>query len=226
MTHKNLYKNNKKLPIRINKEPLEIYDLDGNFLKIQARKEFFDEAKKEYFEKGKVSKQVKRVLLLLMTSNGKIVIQKRNKHKYDNAGLFDKTLGGHVIAEDTNNLTLIKESAEELGFPASIVSSEEFPNIIKKTDLRIVGIFKKIETIDKFPSVRITPKGEFVQPYINTTYVGYYDGPIQFIDGETSGIEVFMLDELKQELKKYPERFTEDLKILIKKYEKYLKPIK
>jgi hypothetical protein len=34
------------------------------------------------------------------------------------------------------------------------------------------------------------------------------------------------LNELEEELIKYPEKFTEDLKKLIKKYRKYLKPIK
>ena len=56
-------------------------------------------------------------------------------------------------------------------------------------------------------------------------YVGYYDGAIKFRDGEASGIEVLSLDELKEELTTHPEKFTEDLKFMIEKYEKYLVPI-
>jgi hypothetical protein len=57
---------------------------------------------------------------------------------------------------------------------------------------------------------------------MNEFYVGYYDGPIKFKDGECSGIEVFSLDELKEELKIFPEKFTEDLKFMVEKYEEYL----
>jgi hypothetical protein len=57
---------------------------------------------------------------------------------------------------------------------------------------------------------------------MTTIYIGYYDGAIRFKDGEATGIEVFSLDELKLELKEHPEKFTEDLKFMIEKYEKYL----
>ena len=67
---------------------------------------------------------------------------------------------------------------------------------------------------------------KFVQPYITTIFIGYYNGAIRFVDGESSGIEVFSLDELKEEIRKNPEKFTEDIKFMIKKYEKYLVPIK
>lgn len=46
---------------------------------------------------------------------------------------------------------------------------------------------------------------------MTTIYLGYYDGPIKFVDGESCGIEVFSLNELEEELKKNKERFTEDV---------------
>ena len=141
--------------------------------------------------------------------------------------MFDKTIGGHVEKDDTFNLTLIKECAEELGFPASILSNKEFDKAIKNTDLRVVGLFKKVEIINNFQSVRLTKKREsFIQPYIHATYVGHYDGPIQFIDGESSGIQLFSIEELKEEIRVNPTEFTEDLKFMVQKYEKYLIPIK
>jgi hypothetical protein len=57
-------------------------------------------------------------------------------------------------------------------------------------------------------------------------YVWYYDWPIQFIDWKCSGIEVFFIGELKEKIKESPDKFTEDLKFMVKNYEKYLKPIK
>ncbi|MDR2540852.1 MAG: hypothetical protein LBD11_03575 [Candidatus Peribacteria bacterium] len=72
----------------------------------------------------------------------------------------------------------------------------------------------------KTPDIYITK-----QPHITTIYCGYYDGAIKFKDGEATGIEVFSLAELKEEIANYPERFTEDLKFMIEKYGKYLIPV-
>ena len=208
-------------------EMLAVYDLKGKFLRTEERNKYYAAIKEEFAKKGKIKTQIKRSTLILVNSKGHIVIQRRNKHKHENPGLFDKTIGGHVEEGDTFNLTIIKECAEELGFPASILSNKEFSKAIQNTDLRIVGLFRKIETTNNFQSVRITKSGEsFVQPYIHTTYIGYYDGPIQFIDGESSGIQLFSIEELKEDIRVNPTEFTEDLKFMANKYEKYLVPIK
>jgi len=208
-------------------ELLEIYDLKENLLEVKDRKKFYSEIKEEFKKTGKITKQVKSVRLLLMNSNGRIYLQKRSNKKDENPGLYDKTIGGHVSAGDSYNMTVVRECAEELGFPAAILQEDEFNRAVKVTDLNIVGIFRKFKYINNFESVRISKKGDkFVQPYMNTMYIGYYDGAIKFVDGESSGIEVFSLEELKQEIKENPDKFTEDLKFMIKKYEKYLKPIK
>ena len=162
-----------------------------------------------------------------MNSSGRIYLQKRSKIKSENAGLYDKTVGGHVSAGDSFDMTVIRECAEELGFPATVLSPEEFEKSIKVTNLDIIGIFKKIEYIPNFTSERIIKNNsKFLQPYMTSIYIGYYDGPIKFVDGESSGIEVFSLDELKEEILENPNKFTEDIKFMVKKYEKYLIAIK
>tara|TARA_Y100000310_G_C20261689_1_gene613927 strand:- start:26 stop:658 length:633 start_codon:yes stop_codon:yes gene_type:complete len=208
-------------------EKLEIYDLKGKLINIQERKKFYTGIKKEFDKKGKISKQVKSIRVLLLNSKGRIYLQKRARNKSENAGLYDKTVGGHVSAGDTFGMTLIRESAEELGFAAAVLSFEDFESAIKVTDLSIIGLFKKVDYITNFNSTRISKKGfKFIQPYMTSIFVGYYDGAIRFVDGESSGIEVFSLKELKDEIKNNPDKFTEDLKFMIKRYEKYLKPIK
>jgi len=207
-------------------EMLEVYDLEGNFLKVQDRGQFYKEIKSEFAKKGKISRQLKRIGILLMNSKGKIVIQRRNWHKNENPGLYDKTIGGHVVQGDSFNLTVIKECAEELGFPVSILSAESFDQAIKNVDLRIVGFFKKVDYMSNFISIRRTKQGkEFRQPYMQNVYIGYYNGPIQFIDGESRGIELFTYEELQSEIVKHPNDYTEDLKFMVKKYKKFLVPI-
>jgi len=208
-------------------EKLEIYDLKDNLIEVKERSKFYFEIKEEFKKTGKITKQVKGIRLLLMNSQGRIYLQKRSKIKDENPGVYDKTVGGHVAAEDTWSMTTIRECAEELGFPASILPPKEFARAIKVTDLGIVGIFRKIDYISNFLSTRVTKKGEkFVQPWMTTIYIGYYDGAIRFVDGESSGIEVFSLEELKQEIQDNPNKFTEDLKFMINKYQQFLKPIK
>ena len=207
-------------------EKLEIYDLEGNLLEIKDRKKAYSEFKDEFKKTGKVSKQVKTIRLLLMNSSGRIYLQKRSKIKEENSGLYDKTVGGHVSAGDTFDMTVIRECAEELGFPAAVLTVKEFDKAVKVTDLSIVGLFKEVDYMKDFNSTRILNKGKFVQPFITKMYVGYYNGPIKFVDGESSGIEVFSLEELEKELEDVPEKFTEDIKFMVKKYEEFLKPIK
>ncbi|MFA4946638.1 MAG: NUDIX domain-containing protein [Candidatus Micrarchaeia archaeon] len=207
-------------------ELLETYDLKGKFLGVVERKKFYQEIKQEFKETGRITRKVKTIRALLLNSNGRIYLQKRSKFKDANAGKYDKTVGGHVMQDDSFELTLTRECAEELGFPATIVSEKEFEKATKNTNLSIVAIFKKIDNIQNFESKRTIVNGTIIQPYITNIYLGYYEGPLQFMDGESSGIEVFSLDELKQEIREHPDKFTEDLKFMVKKYEKYLKPIK
>jgi len=211
----------------INSEKLEIYDLNSELIEIKGRKEFYSEIKNEFKETGKITKKVKSIKLILINSSGRIYLQKRSKIKAENSGKYDKTVGGHISAGDSFDMTVIRECAEELGFPAAVLAPEEFEKAIKVTDLNIIGIFKKIEYLPNFMSERISNDGtSILQPLMNSMYFGYYDGPIKFVDGESSGIEVFSLDELKEEMKNNPDKFTEDIKFIIEKYERLLVPIR
>ena len=206
-------------------EQLEIYDLNSKLLGVQERAEFYTEIKAEFAKTGKISRKVKSIRLLLMNSNGRIYLQKRSRTKSENAGMYDKSVGGHVSVEESFELTVVRECAEELGFPATILKNEEFRKAIKGIDLSIIGVFREVDLLQNFQSVRVLENGsKIVQPFISSMYIGYYDGPIKFIDGECSGIEVFSLEELKTELKKNPAKFTEDLKFMIEKYESFLVP--
>ncbi len=207
-------------------EFLEIFDLKGKFLEIQERKKFHKEIETEFKKKGKISRKVKSIRILLMNSKGRVYLQKRSKLKDQNSGLYDKTIGGHTLKNESFELTVTRECAEELGFPAIVVSEKEFSKAIKTIHLETIGILKKADYFSTFQSVRIFKKGnQIVQPSITTIYIGYYDGAIKFVDGESSGIETFSLKELEKEIKENPNKFTEDLKFMVKKYKKHIKPI-
>lgn len=209
-----------------NEEILEIYDLDGNYLGDQERESFYKEIKEEYRAQGKVTRQVKAIRLLLMNSDGRLFLQKRSRIKKENPGLYDKSVGGHAEKGQSMALTAIRECAEELGFPATVLSANDFAEAIKTTDLNMFGVLKEVERIENFESMRINKNGSiFMQPYINSFFIGYYDGPIKFSD-EVSHVEKFDIKDLKTEMKKNPKNFTKDLEFMVKRYEKYLKPMR
>lgn len=209
------------------KEQLEIFDLKGNSFGAEERELFYKEIKEEFKEKGQISRQVKGICLFLMNSEGRIYLQKRSKLKTENPGLYDKTVGGHVSNGHSWDVTVTKECAEELGFPAAIIQDKSFEDVVQEVDLTIVGLFRKVDEKNNFLSIRVNKDGSiFEQPFIRAFFIGYYDGPIQFMDGECSGIEVFSPEELEEEIEKTPGKFTEDIKYMFKEYRKYLKPLK
>ena len=208
-------------------EILEVYDLTGKYLEDEEREVFYKKSIDEFKKSQKITRQVKTVRLLLLNSQGKIFLQKRSKTKSDNKGLYDKTIGGHVSKDYSYDLAIIKECAEELGFPVAVLKEDEFERAVSSIDLSIVGIIRQIDQISNFSSTRVTETEDTViQPTLVTFYVGYYNGSLRFVDGESSGIEVFSLQELIDEIKVNPNKFTEDIKYMLEHYQKYLTPIK
>lgn len=208
------------------KELLEVFSLKERLLGVEERDAFYAKSRVEFEETGKITRQVRTVRLLLMNSQGRVYVQKRSSGKSDNAGLYDKTIGGHVPAGFTYDLVVTKECAEELGFPAAVVSSDDFERAMGAVPLEVIGIFHRIDYQSGFESTRLLRNDtRFVQPYMTSFYIGYYDGAIRFADGESSGIEVFSPTELKADIAAKPDKYTEDLKYMIKKYGKFLKPI-
>jgi len=209
-----------------NLENLEIFDLEGNLLEVKRRDKYYAEIKKEFADTGKISKKIKNVRVILLNSDGRIYIQKRSYFKNENPGLLDKTVGGHVKSGHSLTLTVVQECHEELGFPAVVLNDDEFNKAIFSTNLKIVGIFRQVELVENFISIRKSQDEKiFEQPLINAFYIGYYDGSIQFCDGESVGIETFTIEQLKNLITEKPEIFTEDLKFMIQRYEKFLVPI-
>lgn len=208
-------------------EKLEVYDLYGNPLCIMERDDFYKMIREEYAKTGKITKQVRVVRFLLMTSDGRIYVQKRSPSKKENPGRYDKTVGGHVKAHHSDNIGAFLECQEELAIPMHPLSDSDFEAVRKTNDLSVVGIMQFVEKISGLISIRQSADGSsFEQPVIAAFYIGYYNGPIRFKDGESTGVETFNLVELEALMKEKPDSFTEDLKFMIKRFRRYLVPLK
>jgi isopentenyldiphosphate isomerase len=207
-------------------EKLEIYDLDGKVLGVQDRAEFYEEARKDFAETEQVMRQVKTVEFFILNSKGEIYIQKRSDNKDQNPGLYDKSVGGHVSAGESSDLAFQRECAEEIGVNVKLVSEDKFEQAVLNEDLKTVCVCKEIDEQMGFMSLRILPNGEhFIQPFFIKVYFGYYNGQTECVDGESSEVRVLPLKELKKEITDNPEKFTQDVKVMIEKYAEYFKPI-
>lgn len=90
-----------------------------------GRDEFYD-SQIECAKKGeKPNRAVAIVDVLLFTLDGEVIIQKRSSNKRHNAGLLDKSLGGHITFGDTPDFTVMTETLQELEIAAIVLDSEE-----------------------------------------------------------------------------------------------------
>jgi len=208
------------------KEKIKIFDLTNTFLGNPNKFEFYKKLRSEYRRTGKVTKKVHTIRLFLINGDGCIFLVRRSDLKKENKWLFDKTLSTHVRKDETPKYTVLRESSEELEFPAIVLDQEDFEIAVKENDLLLFGATKEIETIENFRALyRYRDESDAIFPQITTIFFGVYNGPIRFEDHETDLIELFDLDELLMELKKNPEKYTEDLKVLVSKYEKQLREL-
>ena len=83
-------------------ELLNVYDASGAIVGMQTRRE----AQATGFAAGAVQ-------LLLVGPDGRVLLQRRREDK-ENGGLWDKSVGGHVLAGESFDEALVREANEEL----------------------------------------------------------------------------------------------------------------
>lgn len=215
------------------KELLEIFDLNWNYIQKQERTEFYTEIKAEYDEKWIISRQVKRIVCMIITPSGNIILQKRSDDKNENPWMYDKSIGGHIavmekakkenvyLSQELSDLNMAKEWLEELAIPSYVTSHDLFIDALD-FDVERMAFITRIERIMWQKSVRIKQNWDkFIQPYISDIYMWYYNGHVRFKDAEASGLEYVDIDKLKRRILDKPKNYTEDLKFLIQRYGRY-----
>jgi len=212
--------------VELYKEKIKVYNMQNKLLGLKNKFQFYKKLREEFKKKGKATKKVHTIRLFLLNKEGRLYLSRRSELKKENTLLFDKTIGAHIRKNETPEYTVLREAEEELGFAAVALDKDDFVNTLKETDLRLFGVVKKIETLKNFNAVyKYKNKKQVIFPQITTIFIGVYDGPIKFEDSETDIIELFDLSEILQELKEHPEKYTEDLKILIPKYKKEIQKL-
>ena len=151
--------------------------------------------------------------------DGTLYFQKRSTQKLENAGLIDKPIGGHVGLGDDYDSAAIHEANDELAIPAAILPEEDMLAIIRtrKHVLDHQAILMRVGILENDVSKGRTLKGKEPWDEIGDTavYFGLYNGSVKFKDGESTGIEVNSLEELKANLQSNPENYTSDIGTLV-----------
>ena len=153
-------------------EKLNVYDAQGRVVGMLAR----DEAKRSGLAVGAVN-------VLLVNSRGQVLLQRRTADK-ENAGFWDKTVGGHVGAGEDFDDTAVREMGEELfgdgGSPrVRLAARDDFTRALEHTRLDRDVVFRREALQLNLRDVRSAPDGSLrTVIYHVASYLGRTDLPL------------------------------------------------
>lgn len=175
----------------------------------------------EQFEKNKKSDAAVGIVnIFIFDEKGEIFVQKRSDKKAHNAGMLDKSIGGHITFGDGSDFTVMVETVQELQVPSiTLRTQEDFLKayVLLRNYLNTVAILKHIDTCIYKLNKKI--KGKQI-PVFNKVhlYFGIYSGSVKTVDREAKGVLLYSLEDLEKEIMEFPEMFTDDLKFFITRY--------
>lgn len=123
---------------------------------------------------------------------------------------------------DPIDYTVMVETVEELQCPSLVVKEDEdFEQRLKllKNYTKTLAVISHVDTDLMMMEKQLG--GETVT-IANRVYLYFwvYGGRLKNVDKEAMGILYYGLDDLKEEMKQYPDMFTYDLKYFIEHYDK------
>jgi len=199
-------------------ETITTYDLVKPDLALPMERDaFYAEQIKAFETTGKPTKAAGVVAVIIFNELGELLIQQRSSKKNHNAGLFDKSIGGHIQYGDTEEYTVMVETVQELQVPSiTLKTDEDFQKTLKvlKEYLNTVAIVKHIDTLI-WQLEKVFQVGRI--PIANKLHLffGIYSGAVKNVDREARGVLFYSLEELQKELEKSPERFSDDIHYLM-----------
>jgi hypothetical protein len=158
--------------------------------------------------------------LLIDAESGDIIVQKRSVDKGHNAGLIDKTLGGHITYGDNPDYTVMVESVQELLTPSIVVDNDsDFDKVFKllKPYIDTTAVILRKAVRPWRLKRQVGGQTREITNIVNL-YFGVYGGKMRPADGEASGMLYYSLDQLEKEIAATPAAFTNDLIDLIREY--------
>jgi len=184
------------------------------------RKDFYDEQFKISLETGKPTRAVEVVNVLLFNESWEMILQKRSSSKRHNPNLIDKAVWGHITHWDTADYTVMVETIQELQVPSIVLKNHDD---FKKTYgllswyLQTIAIIEKLET--RLVNVWKILDDTLLEMSNKThLYMWIYGWSVKNVDHEAKWILFYSLEELEDELNKFPAMFTQDIHLYFNLY--------
>jgi isopentenyl-diphosphate delta-isomerase len=132
--------------------------------------------------------------ILVFNKKGEILLQRRALHKYHTPGLWSNTCCSHQRVGETLEEAVARRLQKELGFTC---------------DCKEIHHFKYHVEFDN----------GLIEHEMDHVFIGEYDGEVIPNNEEVDEIRWVKLDDLRQEMKEKPEKFTYWFKILMEQLE-------
>jgi isopentenyl-diphosphate delta-isomerase len=129
--------------------------------------------------------------IFIFNSKGELLLQKRAKSKYHSGGLWSNTCCSHPRPKETMDEAVKRRLKEEMGIECEF---KFFDKIIYKAKV-----------------------GDLIENEIDYIFVGNFDGNPRPSKDEVEDWKWIKIDDLKDDIKKNPEKYTPWLKIILSK---------
>ncbi|MBF0453459.1 MAG: NUDIX domain-containing protein [Magnetococcales bacterium] len=217
-------------------EYLHATDIFGKYVKTAERTALITEIRNYSRTNGDAPVAVPVVHVILMTSNGAIRLVQRGD-KAENPFMWDKSVGGHVVTEDKTlsrksfDDNAKKEMAEEIGVKKVLIAQDslDFHHRVQSEDhdFSNQALLQLIDYDPWLGSICQVKEGAPWLKRANTaTYLGIYDGKINFVDGEAIDHRSVERAELMGDLRENPWKYADGVRILMQRYYALLRVVK
>lgn len=149
--------------------------------------------KMEAHQKGLLHKAIS---VMLYNSAGETLIQQRADHKYHWPGIWSNTCCSHPRSGESFHAAAQRRLLEELNIDVPL--NEQLTFIYKATD----------------------PQTGLTEYEYDKVFRGIYDGPVHFNPEEVKAVRWVSVSDLRDEMAKYPERFSFWFGIILEKLDR------
>ncbi|MBF0191197.1 MAG: NUDIX domain-containing protein [Magnetococcales bacterium] len=209
-------------------EWLHATDRQGRFVKTEERTALLAEIRAHSRRHGDANLAVPVVHIILLTTSGLIRLVQRGD-KPENPFMWDKSVGGHVV---TDNPALTrqdfddnarKEIQEEIGVEEVLIANDglDYHRLVQSGahDLHTRAIIRMIDHDPWQGSLSRVRGGEpWLKRHNVVVYVGVFDGPFRFVDGEALDHRLISRAELMDDLLANPWNYADGARIFMQKY--------
>ncbi|MBF0614332.1 MAG: hypothetical protein G8237_11245 [Magnetococcales bacterium] len=209
-------------------EWLHATDRQGRFVKTEERVALLAEIRDHSRRHGDAHLAVPVVHIILLTTSGMIRLVQRGD-KPENPFMWDKAVGGHVVCPQTELTRQVfddnarKEMHEEIGIEQIIIANDglDYQRQLHsgQYDPNQWAVIRPIDYDPWQGSLSRVRQGEpWLKRHNVMVYVGVFDGPFRFLDGEALNHRLITRAELMDELLANPWNYADGARIFMQKY--------